>query len=150
MDAFAAFLTGWGYWGMFVSAFLAGSILPFSSEAVMVGLVAAGLRPVPLLLYGTAGNVLGAMLNYGLGRLGRIDWIERFLHIERGKLDRAQRFMEGRGAWIGFFAFIPVVGDVLTVALGLMRSNIPISVASIAIGKFLRYALLVYGSSLIF
>lgn len=150
MDAFVAFLIDWGYWGMLVSAFLAGSILPFSSEAVMVGLIAAGLQPVPLLLYGTAGNVLGAMLNYGVGRLGRIDWIERFLHIKREKLDRAQRFLEGRGAWIAFFAFVPVIGDVFTVALGLMRSNFPITVISIAIGKFLRYALLVYGSSLIF
>jgi len=85
-----------------------------------------------------------------MGRLGRMDWIERFLRIERRKLDRAQRFMEGKGAWFGFFAFVPVVGDVLTVALGLMRANIPISMISIAIGKFLRYALLVYGSTLIF
>lgn len=150
MDAFVAFLIDWGYWGMLVAAFLAGSILPFSSEAVMVGLIAAGLQPVPVLIYGTIGNVLGSMLNYGMGRLGRIDWIERFLHIERQKLDRTQHFMEGKGAWIGFFAFVPVVGDVLTVVLGLMKANIPISMFSIAIGKFLRYALLVYGSSLIF
>lgn len=150
MDGIIAFLIDWGYWGMLVSAFLAGSILPFSSEAVMVGLMAAGLQPVPLLIYGTIGNVLGSMFNYGIGWLGRMDWIERFLHVDHKSLARAQRFMGGRGAWIGFFAFIPVIGDALTIVLGLMRANIPISMISIAIGKFLRYALLVYGSSFIF
>lgn len=69
MDVFTHFLLDYGYWGMLLSAFLAGSVLPFSSEAVMIGLLAAGLDPVLLLIYGSTGNVLGGMLNYGLGRL---------------------------------------------------------------------------------
>ena len=71
MDAFIDFLINWGYWGMLISAFLAGSILPFSSEAVMVGLLAAGLQPGPLVVYGTIGNVAGSIMNYGIGRLGK-------------------------------------------------------------------------------
>lgn len=150
MDAFVDFLINWGYWGMLVSAFLAGSVLPFSSEAVMVGLMAAGLQPLPLVIYGTIGNVAGSMFNYCVGRLGRLDWIERYLHVGSKDLARAERFMAGRGAWIGFFSFIPVVGDALTVMMGLMRSNILISVASVTIGKFARYWILVYGASLVF
>ena len=71
MDAFIDFLINWGYWGMLISAFLAGSILPFSCEAVMVGLLAAGLQPGPLVVYGTIGNVAGSIMNYGIGRLGK-------------------------------------------------------------------------------
>ena len=54
---------------MLLAAFLAGSFFPFSSEAVMAGLQAAGLEPVPLIIYGSIGNVLGSMFNYGFGRM---------------------------------------------------------------------------------
>ena len=139
MDAFVNLLLTYGYWGMFAAAFLAGSFIPYSSEAVMVALQAAGLKAMLLVLYATAGNVLGSIVNYNIGRLGRIDWIERYLHIKPEKLARAQRFLAGRGAWMGFFAFLPVIGTALTIALGLMRANRPITYASITIGKFLRY-----------
>lgn len=149
MDIIINFLIDYGYFGMLVSAFLAGSFLPFSSEAVMVALQAAGLDPWGLILYGTVGNVVGGMVNYGLGRLGRMEWIERYLHVSRESLDKAERFMAGRGAWMGFFAFLPLLGSAITIALGLMRANMPISIISITIGKFLRYVLLVYGASLV-
>lgn len=150
MDFLIDFLISYGALGMLLSAFLAGSFLPFSSEAVMLGLLAAGLDGWQLIIYGTIGNVAGGMFNYGIGRLGRLDWIEKYLHVKKKDLDRAQRFMAGHGAWMGFFAFLPILGSAITILLGLMRSNIPISVISITIGKFLRYVLLVYGAKMIF
>ena len=138
-------LTEYGYWGMLVAAFIAGSFFPFSSEAVMLGLLATGLDAWQLIVYGSVGNILGSMFNYGIGRLGRLDWIERYLHVKRSDLDRAQRFMRGHGAWMGFFAFLPIIGTAITILLGLMRANIPISLFSIALGKFLRYLILIYG-----
>lgn len=145
MDAIIDFLINWGYWGMLIAAFLAGSFFPFSSEAVMLGLLAAGLEPWPLIAYGTVGNVLGSVFNYGIGRMGRLDWIERYLHVKQESLDRATHFMRGHGAWMGFFAFLPLLGSAITIVLGLMRAHFIISIFSITIGKFLRYALLVYG-----
>jgi len=143
-----AFLIDYGYWGMLLTAFLAGSVFPFSSEAVMLGLLAApGIEPWPLVIYATVGNVMGSMFNYGVGRLGKLEWIEHYLKIKREKIDRAQRFMAGRGAWMGFFAFLPILGSAITVTLGLMRANVLISFISIAIGKFLRYWLLAFGVS---
>ena len=59
-------LTNYGYWGMLLSSFLAGSVFPFSSEAIMLGLLAAGLNPVYLIIYATIGNVAGSMFNYGV------------------------------------------------------------------------------------
>ena len=150
MDAIIDFLINWGYWGMLISAFLAGSFFPFSSEAVMIGLMAAGLNPCPLVIYGTIGNVSGSMFNYFVGRMGRMDWIERYLHVSKGSLDRASHFMAGHGAWMGFFAFLPVLGSAITIMLGLMRANFVISVFSIFIGKVLRYILLAYGVVLMF
>ena len=143
-------LIDYGYWGMLVAAFLAGSFFPFSSEAVMLALLAAGLEPWPLVAYGTAGNVAGSVFNYAVGRMGRLEWIERYLHVGQRELDRAQRFMAGHGAWMGFFAFLPLLGSAITIMLGLMRANIPISLASITAGKLLRYLILVYGAGMIF
>jgi membrane protein YqaA with SNARE-associated domain len=148
MDTVIALLIDYGYWGMLVTAFVAGSFFPFSSEAVMTGLLAAGLDPWGLILYGTIGNVAGGMFNYFVGHLGKLEWIERYLHVKQKDLDRATRFMAGRGAWMGFFAFLPILGSAITIVLGLMRANIPISISSIAIGKFLRYVILIYGAKL--
>lgn len=139
------FLLQYGYFGMFLSALLAGSVLPFNSEVVIAALRAAGLEPWGLLVFGTVGNVAGGLFNYWIGTFGRMDWIEKYLHIKQKNMDRAQRFMHGRGAWMAFFAFLPVIGSAITVLLGLMRSNLPITVTSMTIGKFLRYAAIVFG-----
>lgn len=149
MDGIISLLISYGYWGMFVTAFVAGSFFPFSSEAVMTGLLAAGLDSWGLIIYGTVGNVLGGMFNYGVGHMGRLEWIERYLHVKQKDLDRATRFMAGRGAWMGFFAFVPVLGSAITIVLGLMRANPIISFISITIGKFLRYMVLIYGAQLL-
>ena len=149
MDAFNDILIQYGYWGMLISAFTAGSFFPFSSEAVMFGLMAAGLNPLTLAIYGTIGNVAGSLLNYGIGRLGKMEWIERYLHVNKQKLDKAERFMAGRGAWMGFFAFVPVIGSAITIVLGLMRANLFITTISITLGKIVRYALLILGGHLI-
>ena len=138
-------LTSWGYLGMGLAAFLAGSFFPFSSEVVMVGLQTAGLDPWRLVIYGTVGNVAGGMFNYGVGRLGKLEWIERYLHVRREKLIQARRFIRGHGALMGFFSFIPILGSAITIVLGLTRANLPLSLFSITLGKFLRYVLLIYG-----
>lgn len=139
----------YGYGGMFLAAFLAASVFPFSSEAVMVGLQVAGLDPLLLLAYGTVGNVGGSMFNYCVGRLGRVEWIERYLHVKRERVEKARLWMERKGAWVGgVLCVIPVVGDAISVALGFMRANWLISLVSITVGKLVRYAVLIYTVSL--
>ena len=150
MDQHIDILTSYGYIGMLISAFLAGSFFPFSSEAVMLALLAAGLNPIELIIYGSVGNVAGSMFNYTIGRMGKLEWIEKYLHVKKESIDRAQRFMAGHGAWMGFFAFIPILGSGITIVLGLSRANIPLSVLSITIGKVVRYIILVYGVTFIF
>ena len=148
MDFIIHFLSQYGYWGMLLAAFLAGSFFPFSSEAVMVALMATGLDPWVLMIYGTIGNVMGSVFNYCVGRMGKLEWIERYLHVKKEDLDKAHRFLAGRGAWMGFFAFLPVLGSAITIALGLMRSNIIITFIAITLGKLFRYVILIYGAGL--
>ena len=148
MDFIITFLTQYGYWGMLLAALLAGSFFPFSSEAVMIALMATGLDPWQLMIYGTIGNVLGSVVNYGVGRMGKMEWIEKYLHVKKKDLDKAHRFLAGRGAWMGFFAFLPILGSAITIALGLMRSNIVITFIAITLGKVFRYLVLIYGAEL--
>lgn len=150
MEWIIEFLTSYGYWGMLIAAFLAGSVFPFSSETVMLVLLGSGLDGWQLVIYGSIGNTLGSVFNYYVGRQGKVEWIEKYLKIKKQQMERAQRFMAGRGAWMGFFAFLPILGSAITVTLGFMRANIAISFVSIAIGKFLRYWLLVYGTEWLF
>ena len=114
----------------------------------MIGLMATGLDPWVLMVYGTIGNVLGSIVNYCVGRMGKMEWIEKYLHVSEESLAKAHRFLAGHGAWMGFFAFLPVLGSAITIALGLMRSNIVITFIAITLGKIFRYIILIYGAGL--
>lgn len=135
---------------MFISAVIAGSFLPFSSEAVMTMLIAAGLKPIPLLIYATVGNWAGSMFNYWVGHQGKMEWIERYLHVSHEKLEKARHFMGERGAWMGFFSFLPVIGTAICIVLGLMRANLTISAVSVFLGKVVRYVIIAVGAQMIF
>lgn len=143
MDAFIQLLTDWGYVGMFLSAFLAGTILPFSSEAVLLACIGLGLDPVASTLATTAGNALGGLTCYWIGHLGKMEWIEKYFKVDQKQMDKATRFIHGRGSWMALFSFLPVIGDAILIVLGLMRANIWIVAVSMIAGKLLRYALLV-------
>ncbi len=147
MDAIIHLLVSYGDWGLLVAAFLAGSIIPFPSEAVLLAFLALGLDPVWLVVFATIGNTLGGLANYGIGRLGKPEWIERWLHVKPHQLERARRVMGGWGAWAGLLAVLPFVGGPVTVVLGLMRANLLISTVSMTFSKCLRYVILVYGAS---
>ena len=147
LDTLIQFFAQWGYLGLFLGSFLAGSIIPFSSEALVVACVGAlHMSPVTSLLVALAGNVCGGMTCYYIGHLGKIEWIEKYAHVSEEKLNRALNFMQNRGAWMGFFAFIPILGTAISVALGYVRSNPWIVLITMALGKLIRYAVVIWGS----
>lgn len=139
IDTLIQLLIDWGYVGLFISALLAGSIIPFSSELVLVALVNVGLSPAVCVLSAALGNTVGGMTCYYMGRLGRIDWIEKYFKVKKEKIDRMQHFLQGKGALMAFFAFLPFVGEAIAIALGFMRSNLILTTVSMFIGKLLRY-----------
>lgn len=134
VDTLVQLLIDWGYVGLFISALLAGSIIPFSSEIVMVALVKVGLSPALCVLSATLGNTLGGMTCYYMGRLGRI-----YFKVKREKIERMQHFLQGKGALMAFFAFLPFVGEAIAIALGFMRSNLILTTTSMFAGKLVRY-----------
>ena len=136
------FLVQYGYTGMGVAAFLAGSFIPFSSEVILTGLFASGLHLWPLIVAATVGNVLGGLFNYSIGRMCNEGWVYRLFRVKEEKLDRSKKQIRTHGAWMGLLAWIPFLGSVITVALGLLRVNLWYSTFTVALGKTVRYILL--------
>ena len=143
MDTFVHLLTDWGYIGMFIAAFWAGTILPFCSEAVLLACIGLGLAPVLSILFTTAGNSLGGITCYWIGYLGKMEWIEKYMRISHKQLERANHFIYRRGYWMAFFSFVPIIGGPILVALGLMKAPVPSVAVSMTLGKLLRYIILV-------
>lgn len=133
------FLANYGYWGLFVGAFLAGSILPFSSEILLSGLLVAGANPILCLISATAGNTLGGMTCYWLGKMGKMDLLERRFGIKEEKVKMWSDRLRNKGAILGILGFLPFIGEIIEVALGYLRSNAWFVCLFIAIGKGLRY-----------
>lgn len=143
MEGFVAYLVANGPLGMFIAAFLAGSFIPFNSETVMLGFLIAGADPVGTLFWGTVGNVLGSLFNYYVGSLGKEEWIVRYTKVSPEKLERGKYYVHRYGAWAGLLGWVPLLGSVVTVALGFLRVNVWLSMLAIAIGKYARYQILV-------
>ena len=132
-------LQQWGEWGLFVGSFLAATVVPFSSDALLVALLAAGCNPARCLVAATVGNWLGGLTSFGIGWLGRWEWIERWFRVKRETLER-QRDRIGRfGVWLALLTWLPVVGDVFAIALGFYRLP-PLKCAFfMLLGKALRF-----------
>ena len=110
MDALIDFFIEWGYIGLFLSALIAGSILPFSSEVVLTVLVQMGADPTLSLLSASIGNTIGGLICYWLGYLGNLEWIERWLKIDKQKIDKVSGFVQRRGGWMGILGVLPWIG----------------------------------------
>ncbi len=127
--------------GVFLSAFLAATILPFSSEAVLAAFYAAGGEgAVVLWSVATLGNVLGAVVNWGLGRY-LLHWRgHRWFPFSADQLSRAEGWFSRYGVWSLLFAWVPLIGDPLTFAAGILRVNFWLFLVLVTIGKAARYA----------
>lgn len=131
------------YSGLFLSAFVAATLLPTASEAVLVGLLLAGNQPAEMLiLVASVGNVLGSVVNWVLGR-----WIEHFKEkpwfpVKSASLARAQAWYSRYGKWSLLLSWAPVIGDPLTVVAGVMREPFPVFLVLVTLAKVGRYLIL--------
>ena len=133
------------YIGLFASAFLAATILPFYSELLLVGLLKAGHEPWALWAAASAGNTLGAVVNWFLGAFLMRFSDRRWFPARQKDVDRAQHWFQRWGVWSLLLAWLPIGGDALTVIGGMMRVKLPLFILLVGIGKASRYAVVVAG-----
>lgn len=134
----------YGYWGLFLASFLAATVLPFSSEVILAGMIIGGFDVTLCLMLATLGNWLGGMSSYGLGYLGNIERLEKWLGFKPHKMPKFRLYIRKYGSYIAFFCWVPVIGDPLAVALGIFRSNFLNVAVWMFLGKALRYAVMAY------
>ena len=133
-----------GYLGLFISAFLAATILPLGSEVVLVGLLLNGFDPVSVVSIATVGNVLGSLVNYAIGFFGSAFLIHRVLKISDESFDKSKQRFEKWGNASLLLAWVPIIGDPLTVIAGVLRINIWLFLLLVTIGKLARYIVVSY------
>ena len=133
-----------GYIGLFVASFLSATILPFSSEAVLATMIAAGFGYVECVVVATMGNWLGSMSTYALGYIGNWQRIEKWLKIDHNKSERYVSLSHKYGSWLGLLVWLPGIGDVIALALGLIRTPLIFTAISILIGKMVRYIIIAW------
>lgn len=133
------FLQVYGIWGLLLGSFLAATVVPFSSDALYAGVLLAGCDPVACLLVGTLGNWLGGLTSFGVGWLGRWQWIEKWFHVKPATLEKQRDRINKWGAWLALLTWLPFVGDVFAIALGFYRIAPFKSALFMLVGKFLRF-----------
>ncbi len=129
-----------GYVSLFVTAFLAATVLPMSSEAVLSALVVGdGFDLWLLIALASIGNTLGAVVNWLLGRYC-LRWRDRkWFPVSAAALERASRWFSRYGVFSLLFAWLPVVGDPLTFVAGILRVRFALFLVLVALGKTARY-----------
>jgi membrane protein YqaA with SNARE-associated domain len=136
-----AWVTTYGLFGLTVVAFLAATLLPFSSEVAVVAALQVGLPAPQVLLWASLGNSLGALTNYGLGRLLTQAVLQQIARHSWGPtaMTWAQRY----GGWSLAASWMPLLGDPLMLLSGVLRFPVAY-VLFLGLGtRVARYVLLV-------
>ncbi|WP_414830445.1 YqaA family protein [Alteromonas sp. H39] len=137
-------LAQWGVPGLFISAFLAATILPLSSELVLSALLLSGQSPTALVLAATTGNVLGSLTNYALGLWAARPVVQKWLRMSDAAYEVAEQRFRKYGLVSLCFAWVPVIGDPLTVIAGALRIPLIGFLILVTTGKFARYVVVAY------
>ena len=129
-----------GLLGLFIGSFLASTVLPFPREALLVGNIALGNNVWLCVFLAGLGNSIGGMTSFGLGWLGKMEWIEKLFKVSREKIEKMRAKVDKYKAVAGFFAWLPIVGDVIAITLGFMKISPLKSCLYMSIGRFVRFA----------
>ena len=131
------------YAGLFLSAFTSATLLPGSSEAALLALLSTGRgEATSLVIVATVGNVLGSSINWILGRFFSSFRDRRWFPVTARSYDRAVTWYRRYGTWSLLLAWLPVIGDPLTVAAGALRVDGLRFLVLVSIGKAGRYVFL--------
>ena len=133
------------YLSLFSISFLAATILPLSSELMLAGLIAtSNYDNLLLLIVASFGNVLGSITNWILGFYSRNLTIKKWVPFKGKQIENSSRWFNKFGKWSLLFAWVPIIGDPLTLVAGLLRVKFIEFLILVTIGKVSRYFLIYY------
>ena len=143
-------LFDYNLWGLFLASFLAATVVPFSSEVVLTAVLANGTDVMWAVIIASLGNWAGGMTSFALGFLGKWEWIEKYLRVKRTTIEKWHNRLYNRGAIFAFLTWLPGVGDIFAIGLGVLRTNIWIVAVTMFVGKLVRYIVWAWITGLIF
>lgn len=129
----------WGYPGLFLCGLLAGSIVPMNVEAPLSGAIAMGWPAWYCFLFAWLGDWIGAATNYFIGMLASPEWIEKYARVDKAKMDKAQKFMQGKGIWLAALNFLPSIGNAIIICMGVARTPFWKVFFVLGFGIFVRF-----------
>ena len=133
------------YLSLFIISFLAATILPFSSELTLAGLIATSSYDNLLLLaVASLGNILGSVVNWILGFYSRNLSTKRWFPFKDKQIEKSSKWFNRFGRWSLLFAWVPIIGDPLTLVAGLLRVKFVEFLILVTIGKVSRYLIIFY------
>jgi membrane protein YqaA with SNARE-associated domain len=133
------------YLSLFAISFLAATILPFSSELSLAALIATSdYDNLLLLTVASFGNILGSLVNWALGSYSRNLTTKKWFPFKETQIERSSKWFRKFGKWLLLFAWVPVVGDPLTLVAGILRVKFIDFIILVAIGKVSRYIFVFY------
>ena len=138
------YFINFGYIGMFLISFLSATILPLSSEVVLGILLLNNFNPIILVITATFGNVLGSFTNYALGFWGSLFLVKKVLKISDNTFFKAKQRFQKYGVFSLCFAWVPVIGDPLTIIAGVLKINFLLFFILVTSGKLIRYVVISY------
>ena len=133
------------YLSLFIISFLAATILPFSSELTLAGLIAtSNYDNLLLLIFVSLGNVLGSVVNWALGFYSRNLTTKKWFPFKDKQIENSSKWFSKTGKWSLLFAWVPIIGDPLTLVAGLLRVKFIKFIFLVTIGKVSRYIVIFY------
>lgn len=132
-------LLEYGYPALFMLSFLASTLVPLGSEWLLAVLLHNGFEPTSVVMVATVGNSCGALTTYAIGLWGGSYLIQSLLRISPESQKRAEHHFNRYGSWALLFSWVPVLGDPLCLAAGVLHTGLWRVVLLVAVGKFVRY-----------
>lgn len=134
----------WGLIGLFGGSFIAGSLIPFPSEALAIGFYVLDYDFWTILIIATLGNFLGGLTNYWIGYKSNSEGLKKRFKLDEEKIASWEKRFSKWGVWLGLFSWVTIIGDPLIGVLGFFKVKLlPLSIMML-IGKFGRYFLILW------
>ncbi len=141
------FLTDYGYISLFITSFLASTVLPLGSEGLVVLMVLGDFNVYTVVMVASIANFLGSCTSYYVGYLGRKLVMFRYMRISEKEIRRAENIFSKYGAFSLLFTWLPGIGDVLTVVAGTLKYRFDYFTILVFAGKLFRYTAVAYIAS---
>ena len=133
------------YFQLFIISFLAATILPLSSELVLsTMLLTDSFDKYLLLVVASFGNILGSSVNWYLGKKILIFKDKKWFPASETQIDRSEIYFKKYGIWSLLLAWVPVIGDPLTIVAGILRVKFFTFLLLVSISKISRYIFLIF------